>query len=108
MTTQSSTGFTGSDTSACNGWLCSGRRTPAIAATTELCPAATIATFSASIAPRLVSTPTTRPPAVRIPVTSQFSTMSTPRASAARAKPQATASWRATPPRRCSVAPSTG
>ncbi len=36
MTTQSSTGFTGSETSACNGWLCSGSRTPAIAETTEL------------------------------------------------------------------------
>jgi hypothetical protein len=34
--------------------------------------------------------------------------MSTPRASAARAKPHATASWRATPPRACSSPPTTG
>src|SRR3989442_1165518 len=78
MTTKSKTGLIGSDTRACSGWLCNGSRPPAIAATTELCPAAQIATLSASIAPRLVSTPTTRPPAVRIAVTSQFSMMSTP------------------------------
>ena len=47
-------------------------------------------------------------PRYRELVTSQFSTMSTPCASAARAYPQATASCRATPPRRCRVAPSTG
>ena len=52
ITTQSSTGLTGSDTSACSGWLCSGSRTPAIAASTELCPAALIATLSATIVPR--------------------------------------------------------
>ena len=49
MTTQSSTGITGSETSACSGWLCSGSRTPAIAATTELCPAAAIAILSAAM-----------------------------------------------------------
>src|SRR6266850_2390541 len=57
MTTVSCTGFTGSETSACSGWLCSGRRTPAIAASTELCPAATMPTRPAPIAPLVVVAP---------------------------------------------------
>ena len=84
-------------------------RTPAIAITTEVWPAATTPTFLAAIAPRVVSTPATAPDASRrIATTSQFWMMSTPRAEAARAKPQATASCRAVPPRRCSAAPTTG
>jgi hypothetical protein len=45
---------------------------------------------------------------MRIPVTSQFWMMSTPRASAARAYPHATASWRTVPPRGCSSPPRIG
>src|SRR5690349_8579150 len=63
------------------------------------------ATFFAPMKPFDVSTPRTRPWSMRKPVTSQFWMMSMPRLSAARAKPHATASWRATPPRRCSEAP---
>ena len=54
------------------------------------------------------ATPTMRSPSFRKPVTSQFSMMSTPSRSAACAKPQATASWRAVPPRGCSRPPTTG
>ena len=48
-------------------------------------PAATIATLSALIGPRVVCTPVTRPPSVSMPVTSQFWMRSTPRWSAPRA-----------------------
>jgi len=56
---------------------------------------ATQAILRAPMKPFVVSTPCTRPATMRKPVTSQFWMMSTPRSSAARAKPQATASWRA-------------
>ena len=61
-------------------------RTPAIAITTDVCPAATTPIFLVAIAPRVVSTPETAPEASRrIAVASQFWMMSTPRADAARA-----------------------
>ena len=61
-------------------------RTPAIAITTEVWPAATTPIFFVAMAPRVVSTPATAPDASRrMPVTSQFWMMSTPRAEAARA-----------------------
>ena len=108
ITTVGKMGLSGSDTRACSGWLSIGSRTSAILASMLLWPAATSATFLVLIAPRLVSMPTTAPFSRRIPTTSQFWMMSTPSASAARAKPQATASWRATPARRWKEAPSTG
>jgi hypothetical protein len=78
-------------------------------ASTDVWPAAASATVFARIVPRAVSTPATRPPSLRTnPVTSQCSTMSTPWRSAPRANAHATLSWRATPPRRCRVAPRTG
>ena len=79
-----------------------------ISASTLEWPAVMMATFFALMKPRAVSTPTTAPSLRRMPWTSQFCRMSTPQASAARAKPQATASWRATPPRCWNEAPSTG
>ncbi len=61
-------------------------RTSAICMTTEECPAATTPTFLAPIGPRVVSTPITWPLGERrMPVTSQFWMMWTPRAEAARA-----------------------
>ena len=53
--------------------------------TRELLPATEMATFLAEIGPRVVSTPVTRPPTWRMPVTSQFCTTSTPNRSAPRA-----------------------
>jgi hypothetical protein len=47
ITTQGSTGFTGSDTSACSGKLSSGRRSPAIAITTLVCRPPTTPIFGA-------------------------------------------------------------
>ena len=84
MTTQSSTGLTGSETSACSGWLSIGRRKPAIASTLRVAgdDDADLARPDEAL---VVSTPTTLPPSRRMPVTSQFWMMSTPRASAARA-----------------------
>ena len=73
-----------------------------------LWPAETMPTFLLAMAPRVVSMPTTWPPSRRIPTTSQFCRMSTPKAAAARANPQAIASWRATPPRGWNDAPMTG
>ena len=67
----------------------------AIAATWEDRPATTMPTFLARIAPREVCTPVTLPFSISMPVTSQFWIRSTPRRSAPRAKPQATASCRA-------------
>ena len=103
-----STGLIGSDTIACSTWLEIGSWNPAMAHRTLEWPATAMATFFAPMAPRVVSTPVTRPFSTLRPVTSQFWMMSTPRASAARAKPQATASCRATPPRRCRLAPRMG
>ena len=100
MHTQGMIGFSGSETSACSGNDSSGMRTPAIAITTLVLPAATTPIFLVAIVPRVVSTPRHGAEASRrIALTSQFWMMSTPRAEAARAKPQATASWRAVPPR---------
>ena len=45
ITTHGNTGLTGSDTSACSGKLSSGMRTPAIAITTLVWPAATTPTL---------------------------------------------------------------
>ena len=45
ITTHGNTGFTGSETSACSGKLSSGMRTPAIAMTTLVWPAATTPTL---------------------------------------------------------------
>ena len=55
MTTHGNTGYTGSDTSAWSGKLSSGMRTPAIAISTDVWPAATTPTLRARIAPRVVS-----------------------------------------------------
>ena len=86
ITTQGKTGFTGSDTRACRGKLSSGRRTPAMPSTTLVCPAADTPTLGVLMRPRVVSTASTAPWALRtMPVTSQFSRMSTPSRSAARA-----------------------
>ncbi len=61
-------------------------RTPAIAITTLVWPAATTPTFRAAIGPRVVSTAFTAPDGPRLmPVTSQFWMMSTPSALAPRA-----------------------
>ena len=55
MTTQGSTGFTGSRHQRLQRELSSGRRTPAIAITTLVCPAATTPIFGApGWAPRVV------------------------------------------------------
>ena len=62
-----------------------GRVSPASPATWPELPATASPTRSTSIAPRVVSTPVTQPPSMRKPTTSQSCTMSTPRASAARA-----------------------
>ena len=90
MTTVGCTGSSSSDTSACRGWDWIGRSNPAIAATTEECPAAASAIEPAAIRPRVVCTATARPSTTSTPVTSQFWIRSTPIASARRAKPQAT------------------
>ncbi len=104
-----STGFIGSETSACSGWLWIGRRTPAIAASTRVVAGGDDADLARpDEAARGLDARHAAAARGESPVTSQFWMMSTPRASAARAKPQATASCRATPPRRCNVAPSTG
>ena len=77
--------------------------------TTLVFPAVETPILFVATAPRVVSRPLTAPEASRrIAVTSQFWTMSTPSAEAARAKPQATASWRAVPPVRCTAAPRMG
>ena len=82
MTTHGRTCSSSSETSACSGCDCTGSRSPAIAASTEVWPAAASATFSARIGPREVCTPVTRPPSTSIPVTAQSWMMSTPSASA--------------------------
>ena len=56
-----STGLIGSDTIACSRWLEIGSRNPAMAASTLEWPATAMATFLAPMAPRVVSTPVTRP-----------------------------------------------
>src|SRR6218665_113324 len=53
MITVSITGCIDSETKACSGWLCSGRRSPAMRASTDECPAATPPTRSALTGPRL-------------------------------------------------------
>ena len=78
-------GLTGSETRACKGKLSIGRRKPAMFAITLECPAATTASFAQRIGPLVVSTPSTLPPLTRMPVTSQFWMISTPKASAPRA-----------------------
>src|SRR6218665_2854410 len=108
MITVSITGCIDSETKACSGWLCSGRRSPAMRASPDECPAATQPTRSALPGPRLVCSARIRPPSMSMPVTSQPSIRSTPSRLAARAKPRATASWCATPARRRQPAPSTG
>ena len=64
ITTQGITGFTGSLTSACSGNDSSGIRTPAIAITTLVWPAATTPIATGAIGPRVVSTPVTAPAGV--------------------------------------------
>ena len=108
MTTQFSTWSSSSETSACKGWLWIGSRKPASPASTVEWPAATSPTVVEAIGPRVVCTPVTRPPTTSIPVTSQPCSRSIPYASTAREIAKTKASWRAMPPRRCSVAPSTG
>ena len=81
----SSTGFTGSVTMACSAMVVMGRLNPANLASSEEYPATFITTLSAAIVPWEVCTPRTRPRAISKPLTSQFCTMSTPRALAARA-----------------------
>ena len=86
ITTQGKTGLIGSETSACSGKLSSGTRTPAMPSTTLVLPAATTPTLRVRMTPREVSSASTAPlGSRRMPVTSQFSMMSTPSASAARA-----------------------
>ena len=97
VTTPGRTGFSPSVTKACSTWLSIGSRRPAISPTWLDRPATAIPTLPAAMYPREVSTPRTRPPSMRKPVTSQFWIRSTPRASAPRANPQATASCRAVP-----------
>ena len=57
ITTQGITGLTGSLTNACNGNDSSGMRTPAIAISTLVWPAATTPIRPAAIGPLVVSTP---------------------------------------------------
>ena len=64
-----------------------GSRKPARSARTPELPAVTTPTFLAATYPLVVSTPTTRPFSRRMPMTSQFWMMSTPRASAPLANP---------------------
>jgi hypothetical protein len=85
ITTQLSTCSNSSETSAWSGCDWIGSRIPAIAASTDVWPAAASATLRARIVPRDVRTPVTAPPETSIPVTSQSWMMSTPRASAPRA-----------------------
>ena len=110
VTTQSMSGFSGSVTKACRTWLSIGSvSTPALRITSDVIAGDGDADLRrADRAARWSSTPTTRSPAFRKPVTSQFSMMSTPSRSAAWAKPQATASWRAVPARGCRRPPTTG
>ena len=75
---------------------------------TDEWPALTHPTRSAIMSPWVVLTPLTRPSSTSISMTSQFCIMSTPRFAAARAKPQATPSCRATPPRAWNDAPIIG
>ena len=102
------TGFSPSLTKACSRCVSIGTSKPAMAVSVLVLPATARPTFGARISPRVVRTPWMAPPSMIMPVTSQCSMMSTPRASAAWAKPQATASCRAVPPRRCSSPPITG
>ena len=66
------TGFTGSETSACNGLLSKGNLIPAILAITLVCPAAAIPILFELMVPFVVSIPVTFPFFTLIPVTSQF------------------------------------
>ena len=51
MTTVLITGLIGSDTKACKDLLCNGNLTPAVCASTLVCPEATTATLFALIKP---------------------------------------------------------
>ena len=75
-----------------------GRRIPAMPATSEDQPAVLLTTVGVAMVPRVVRTPRTRPPATSMPVTSACWWMWTPWASAPRAYPHTTASWRTIPP----------
>src|SRR6218665_2931116 len=98
MITVSITGCIDSETKACSGWLCSGRRSPGMRASSDECPGATQPTRSALTGPRLVCSARIRPPSMSMPVTSQPSIRSTPSRLAARPQPRAPASRCATPP----------
>ena len=77
-------GLMGSDTKACSRWLSIGSLRPASAATCEVWPATTMAVRPPRSAPPRPHAHH-RPSRITKPVTSQFSMMSTPRRSAARA-----------------------
>jgi hypothetical protein len=85
MITVSIIGLTGSDTKACRLWHSIGSFSPAMAASLLEPPVAHRPTRSAPMSPLVVFTPTTLPPTILRPVTSQFWITSTPSASAARA-----------------------
>ena len=61
MTTVSMIGLIGSETRACNGLLCRGSLTPAVSASTPVCPDATTPTLFARMKPLEVSTPSIFP-----------------------------------------------
>jgi len=90
ITTQSRTGSGSLQTSASSACLRSGRFTPTMSANTAESAAAARATRGASMQPCVVSTPATHPRWIRIPVTSQPWTRSTPSSSAFRANAHAT------------------
>ena len=73
-------GLSPSETKAWSTWLSIGRRSPARSITREDEPATAHPTLPAAMNPRVVSTPRQTPSSIRNPVTSQFCTMSTPRA----------------------------
>ena len=81
-------------------WVVIGSSMPAIAAIVELQPAVALTTCPAldRAAVARVRTPVARPFERSIPVTSVYGWISAPAASAPRAKPQTTASWRMIPP----------
>ena len=75
-----------------------GSATPAMSEISVLQPAVQLSTTPAPTVPRLVCTALMRPLERSNPVTSVSWWISAPPASAPRAKPQTTASWRMIPP----------
>ena len=79
-------------------WVVIGSRTPAMSDSSVDQPAVQLSTWPAAIVPRLVSTWVIRLPVRLSASTSVFWWISAPPASAERARPQTTASWRMMPP----------